>query len=83
MSCTLGQCLLNSLQVTFKAKGAEGIKRFAMEGSKVSGVGNCLFHVRMATSEEPIPIAKYTLQPRLTSSPLWVRLAKQLSGTYF
>ncbi|XP_057767278.1 uncharacterized protein LOC130987686 [Salvia miltiorrhiza] len=68
-------------EFSFKVEGAEGIKRFAVEGSKVSSLGNGLFHVRTATSEEPIPIAKYSLQPRMTPLPLRVRLAKRLSGT--
>ncbi|KAG6410543.1 hypothetical protein SASPL_128604 [Salvia splendens] len=68
-------------EFSFKVEGGEGIKRFAVEGSKVSSLGNGLFHVRTATSEEPIPIAKYSLQPRMTPLPLRVRLAKRLSGT--
>ncbi|KAG6421244.1 hypothetical protein SASPL_117794 [Salvia splendens] len=68
-------------EFSFKLEGAEGIKRFAVEGSKVSSLGNGLFHVRTATSEEPIPIARYSLQPRMTPLPLRVRLAKRLSGT--
>lgn len=68
-------------EFSFKVEGAEGIKRFAVEGSKVSSLGNDLFHVRTATSEEPILIAKYSLQPRMTPLPIRVRLAKRLSGT--
>lgn len=68
-------------EFSFKIEGAEGVKRFTVEGSKVSSLGNGLFHVRTATSEEPIPIAKYSLQPRMTPLPLRIRLAKRLSGT--
>lgn len=68
-------------EFSFKIEGTEGVKRFAVHSSKVSSLGSGLFHVRTATSEEPIPIAKYSLQPRMTLLPLRVRLVKRLSGT--
>lgn len=68
-------------EFSFKIEGTEGVKRFAVHSSKVSSLGSGLFHVRTATSEEPIPIAKYSLQPRMTPLPLRIRLVKRLSGT--
>ncbi|KAH6828607.1 muniscin carboxy-terminal mu-like domain protein [Perilla frutescens var. hirtella] len=68
-------------EFSFKVDGTEGVKRFAVESSKVSSLGSGLFHVRTATSEDPLPIVKYSLQPRMTPLPLRVRLAKRLSGT--
>lgn len=68
-------------EFSFKVEGTEGVKRFAVQSSKVSSLGNGLFHVRTATSEEPIPIIKYSLLPRTTPLPLRVRLVKRLSGS--
>lgn len=68
-------------EFSFKVEGTEGVKRFAVENSKVSSLGSGLFHVRTATLEEPLPIVKYSLQPRMTPLPLRVRLTKRLSGT--
>ncbi|KAK6151457.1 hypothetical protein DH2020_014092 [Rehmannia glutinosa] len=68
-------------EFSFKVEGTEGVKRFAVQSSKVSSLGSGLFHVRTAPSEEPIPIVKYSLVPRMTPLPLRVRLVKRLSGT--
>ncbi|KAL8467787.1 hypothetical protein ACS0TY_031140 [Phlomoides rotata] len=68
-------------EFSFKVEGTEGVKRFAVQSSKVSSLGNGLFHVRTAASEEPIPIMKYSLLPRTTPLPLRVRLVKRLSGS--
>ncbi|KAL3623887.1 hypothetical protein CASFOL_032703 [Castilleja foliolosa] len=68
-------------EFSFKVEGTEGVKRFAMLSAKVSSVGNGLFHVRTAPTEEPTPIVKYSILPRLTPLPIRVRLVKRLSGT--
>ena len=68
-------------EFSFKIDGTSGIKRVIMQSSRVSSLGNGMFHVRTAPSEEPIPILKYSLLPRLTPLPLRVRLIKRHSGT--
>ncbi|CAA0833181.1 Unknown protein [Striga hermonthica] len=68
-------------EFSFKVEGTEGVKRFAVQGSKVSSLGSGLFHIRTGPSDDPIPIIKYSIQPRLTPLPLRVRLVKRLSGT--
>ncbi|KAE8687176.1 hypothetical protein F3Y22_tig00111022pilonHSYRG00186 [Hibiscus syriacus] len=68
-------------EFSFRVEGTNSVKRFVMQSSRVSSLGNGIFHVRTAPSEEPIPILKYSLLPRLTPLPLRVRLIKRLSGT--
>ncbi|CBI17836.3 unnamed protein product, partial [Vitis vinifera] len=68
-------------EFSFRIDGTSGVKRFVMQSSRVSSLGNGMFHVRTAPSEEPIPILKYSLLPRLTPLPLRVRLIKRHSGT--
>ncbi|CAH2069630.1 unnamed protein product [Thlaspi arvense] len=68
-------------EFSFRVEGTSAVKRFAMQGSRISSLGNGLFHVRTAPSEEPIPILKYSLQPKLTPLPLRVRMVKRISGT--
>ncbi|CAF2331645.1 BnaA10g11470D [Brassica napus] len=68
-------------EFSFRVEGTSPVKRFAMQSSRVSSLGNGLFHVRTALSEEPIPILKYSLQPKLTPLPLRVRMVKRVSGT--
>lgn len=68
-------------EFSFRVDGTSGVKRFVMQSSKVSSLGNGMFHVRTAPSDEPIPILKYSLLPRMTPLPLRVRLIKRLSGT--
>nr|XP_009769674.1 PREDICTED: uncharacterized protein LOC104220494 isoform X2 [Nicotiana sylvestris] len=68
-------------EFSFKVEGTAGVKRFVMQNSHVSSLGNGLFHVKTAPSNEPIPIIKYSLLPRLTPLPLRIRLVKRLSGT--
>lgn len=68
-------------EFSFKVVGTSGVKRFVMQSSRVSSLGNGMFHVRTAPSNDPIPIMKYSLLPRLTPLPLRVRLVKRLSGT--
>lgn len=68
-------------EFSFKIEGTSGIKRVVMQSSRVSSLGNGMFHVRTAPSEEPIPILKYSFLPRLTPLPLRVRLIKRHSGT--
>ncbi|KAF8102587.1 hypothetical protein N665_0198s0285 [Sinapis alba] len=68
-------------EFSFRVEGTSPVKRFAMQSSRISSLGNGLFHVRTAPSEEPIPILKYSLQPKLTPLPLRVRMVKRISGT--
>ncbi|XP_073141660.1 uncharacterized protein [Henckelia pumila] len=68
-------------EFSFKVEGAEGVKRFVMQSSRVSSLGNGLFFVRTPSSKEPLPIIKYSLQPHLTPLPIRVRLVKRLVGT--
>uniref|UniRef100_A0A5B7A0C5 MHD domain-containing protein n=1 Tax=Davidia involucrata TaxID=16924 RepID=A0A5B7A0C5_DAVIN len=68
-------------EFSFSIEGTSGVKRVVMQSSRVSSLGNGMFHVRTAPSEEPIPILKYSLLPRLTLLPLRVRLIKRHSGT--
>lgn len=68
-------------EFSFRVEGVNAVKRFVMQSSRVSSLGNGMFHVRTAASDEPIPILKYSLQPRLTPLPLRVRLVKRHTGT--
>ncbi|KAJ8767476.1 hypothetical protein K2173_017520 [Erythroxylum novogranatense] len=68
-------------EFSFKVDNTGPVKRFVMQSSKISSLGNGLFHVRTAASDEPIPILKYSLLPRLTPVPLRVRLIQRHSGT--
>lgn len=68
-------------EFSFRVEGTSSVKRFVIQSSQISSLGNGMFHVRTAPSEEPIPILKYSLLPRLTPLPLRVRLIKRLSGT--
>ncbi|KAK4431959.1 hypothetical protein Salat_0958000 [Sesamum alatum] len=68
-------------EFSFKVEGTDGIKRFAVQSSRVSSLGSGLFHVRTAPSQEPIPIIKYSVLPRMTPLPIRIRLVKRLSGT--
>lgn len=68
-------------EFSFKVEGTNGVKRFVMHNSSVSSLGNQMFHVRTAPSDQPIPILKYSLLPRAIPLPLRVRLVKRHSGT--
>lgn len=68
-------------EFSFKIEGTEGVKRFVVQSSKVSSLGNGLFHVRTAPSEKALPIIKYSFLPHSTPLPVRVRLIKRLSGT--
>ncbi|EXB54750.1 hypothetical protein L484_012850 [Morus notabilis] len=68
-------------EFSFRVEGTSPVKRFVMQSSRISSLGNGLFHVRTAASEEPLPILKYSLLPRSTPLPLRVRLIKRHSGT--
>lgn len=68
-------------EFSFRVDGTSGVKRFVMQSSRVSSLGNGMFHVKTLPSDEPIPILKYSLVPRLTPIPLRVRLIKRHSGT--
>ncbi|KAK7291888.1 hypothetical protein RIF29_07409 [Crotalaria pallida] len=68
-------------EFSFKIEGTDAVKRFVIQSSRVSTLGNGMFHVRTAASEEPIPIIKFSLLPRLTPLPLRVRLIKRHTGS--
>ncbi|KAI4344405.1 hypothetical protein L6164_011637 [Bauhinia variegata] len=68
-------------EFSFRVEGTSAVKRFVIQSSRVSSLGNGLFHVRTAASDEPIPVIKYSLLPRLTPAPLRVRLAKRHTGS--
>ncbi|RDY09271.1 hypothetical protein CR513_06368, partial [Mucuna pruriens] len=68
-------------EFSFRVEGTSAVKRFVIQSSRVSSLGNGLFHVRTAASEEPIRIMKYSLVPRLTPLPLRVRLTKRHTGS--
>ncbi|KAF6138491.1 hypothetical protein GIB67_022525 [Kingdonia uniflora] len=69
-------------EFSFKIDNSNGmLKRVVMQNSSISSLGNGIFHVRTPSNEEPIPILKYSLLPRLTPLPLRVRLVKRHSGT--
>ncbi|XP_026395649.1 uncharacterized protein LOC113290265 [Papaver somniferum] len=68
-------------EFSFCVEGTSGVKRFVMQNSLVSSLGNGLFHLRGKSSEEPVPVLKYSLLPRLTPLPLRVRMVTRHSGT--
>ncbi|KAL8149490.1 uncharacterized protein LOC141708772 [Apium graveolens] len=68
-------------EFSFRIDGTSGVKRFVMQNSRISSLGNGLFHVRTAPSSDPIPILKYSLLPRSTPLPLRTRLIMRHSGT--
>lgn len=68
-------------EFSFRVEDTAPVKRFVLQGSRVSSLGNGMFHVRTAPSNEPIQIIKYSLLPRLTPVPLRVRLIQRHSGT--
>ncbi|XP_076913079.1 uncharacterized protein LOC143571575 [Bidens hawaiensis] len=68
-------------EFSFKVENTNGVKRFVMHNSSVSSLGNQMFHVKTAPSDQPIPIMKYSFLPRATPLPLRVRLVKRHSGT--
>ncbi|CAI0510580.1 unnamed protein product [Linum tenue] len=70
-------------EFSFRVDNTKPVKRFVMHSSKVSSLGNGMFHVRTAASDEPIPILKYSLFPKSTPLPLRVRLVQRHSGTLF
>ncbi|KAM7268563.1 hypothetical protein ACFE04_010729 [Oxalis oulophora] len=68
-------------EFSFKVEGTNSVKRFVLLSSAVSSLGNGTFHVRTQAKNDPIPILRYSLLPRLTPLPLRVRLVKRHSGT--
>ncbi|KAF7838047.1 muniscin carboxy-terminal mu-like domain protein [Senna tora] len=68
-------------EFSFRVEGTSAVKRFVIQSSRVSTLGNGMFHVRTAASDEPLPIIKYSLLPRLTPLPLRVRLLKRHTGS--
>jgi hypothetical protein len=69
-------------EFSFRVEGTKAVKRFALQSSRVSSLDNGMFHVRTAASEEPIPIMKFSLLPKLTPLPLRVRLIKRHTGSF-
>ncbi|CAL0307022.1 unnamed protein product [Lupinus luteus] len=69
-------------EFSFGVEGTNAVKRFVIQSSRVSTLSDGMFHVRTAASEEPIPIIKYSLLPRLTPLPLRVRLMKRHTGSF-
>ncbi|KAJ1443902.1 Tryptophan synthase beta subunit-like PLP-dependent enzyme [Sesbania bispinosa] len=67
-------------EFSFRVEGTSVVKRFAIQSCRVSSLGNGMFHVRTAASDEPMPIMKFSLLPRLTLLPLRVRLIKRHTG---
>lgn len=68
-------------EFSFRVEGTSRIKRAALMSSCVSSVGNGIFHVRTLSKEEPIPVIRFSLQPKLAPLPLRVRLVKRHVGT--
>ncbi|KAJ6808707.1 uncharacterized protein M6B38_165210 [Iris pallida] len=68
-------------EFSFRVEGTSRIKRAALMSSCVSSLEGGMFHVRTPPKEEPIPIIKFSLQPKLTPLPLRVRLVKRHTGT--
>ncbi|KAL2928911.1 F-BAR domain only protein 1 [Bienertia sinuspersici] len=68
-------------EFSFKIDGTNAVKRTVLQSSLVSSLGNGMFHVRTASSEEPLPVLKYSLMPQMTPVPLRVRLVKRHVGT--
>ncbi|XP_015572617.1 uncharacterized protein LOC8278622 isoform X2 [Ricinus communis] len=68
-------------EFSFRTNNTSAVKRLIIQSSRVSSLGNGMFHVRTAPSDEPLPILKYSLLPRLTPLPLRVRLIQRHSGT--
>uniref|UniRef100_A0A803QA22 MHD domain-containing protein n=1 Tax=Cannabis sativa TaxID=3483 RepID=A0A803QA22_CANSA len=68
-------------EFSFRVEGTTAVKRFVIQSSRVSSLGNGMFHVRTAASDEPLPVLKYSLVPRLTPLPLRIRLIKRFTGT--
>uniref|UniRef100_A0A1D1Y961 SH3-containing GRB2-like protein 3-interacting protein 1 n=1 Tax=Anthurium amnicola TaxID=1678845 RepID=A0A1D1Y961_9ARAE len=68
-------------EFSFQLESTPGVKRVVMQASHVSSLGNGIFHVRTPSVEEPIPLLKFSLQPRFTPIPLRVRVVKRHSGT--
>lgn len=69
-------------EFSFRLEGTSSIKRAVMN-SCVSSLQNGMFYIRTPAKEEPFPILKYSLQPRLTPLPLRVRLVTRHTGTMF
>lgn len=68
-------------EFSFRVEGTSSVKRFIMQNSRVSSLGNGMFHVRTAASDEALPILKYSLLPRSTPLPLRVRLVQRHTGS--
>lgn len=68
-------------EFSFKVEGTECVKRFVVQSSKISSLGNGLFHARTPLSDEAIPVMKYSLLPHRTPLPIRIRLVKRLVGT--
>ncbi|KAH9602927.1 hypothetical protein KSS87_015816, partial [Heliosperma pusillum] len=68
-------------EFSFKVDGTTSVKRVIIQSSRVSTLGNGMFHVRTQSSLEPLPVLKYSIMPQMTPIPLRVRLVKRHVGT--
>ncbi|KMZ66570.1 hypothetical protein ZOSMA_294G00220 [Zostera marina] len=68
-------------EFSFKFGTTPGVKRVAMQSSRVSSLGDGVFHVKTPSMNQPIAVLRYSLQPRFTPIPLRVRLIQRHTGT--
>ncbi|KAL9242265.1 hypothetical protein vseg_016284 [Gypsophila vaccaria] len=68
-------------EFSFRVDGTSCVKRVVTQSSRVSSLGNGIFHVRTQSSDEPLVVMKYSLMPQMTPIPLRVRLVKRHVGT--
>ncbi|ERN09706.1 uncharacterized protein LOC18437863 [Amborella trichopoda] len=68
-------------EISFRLDGTDRIKRAIMQGSVISSLDNGMFHIRTHSADDPVPVLKYIMQPRLIPLPLRVRLVKCHTGT--
>ncbi|XP_078433877.1 muniscin carboxy-terminal mu-like domain protein [Wolffia australiana] len=67
-------------EFSFKLETTPAVKRVAAQASLVSSLGDGVFHVRAPFSDQPVPLLKFSLQPKFSPIPLRVRLLKRHSG---
>jgi hypothetical protein len=51
-------------EFSFRLEGTSRMKRAALQSTILSNLGNNIFHVKIPSKEEPIPIMKYSLLPK-------------------
>ncbi|KAJ3693392.1 hypothetical protein LUZ60_008872 [Juncus effusus] len=67
-------------EFSFKLEGESVIKRAALKSGTVTSLQEGLFHVRTKSVAEPVPVLKFSVQPKQTLLPLRVRLLKRHVG---